>query len=81
MGGVVSAASVPVLEKITLTSEFAVTLGVMGQTARANEVVRVLMANPVLASEPKAAAIAGSASLEVQALSISGGQATSRLNH
>jgi hypothetical protein len=76
MGGVVSAASVPVLEKITLTSEFAVTLGVMGQTARANEVVRVLMANPVLASEPKAAAIAGSASLEVQALSISGGQAT-----
>jgi hypothetical protein len=71
-----SGATVPVLAKVALTSEFAVTLGEIGHTARANEVFRVLMGNPALASEPQAAAIAQSASLELQALSIAGGQAT-----
>jgi hypothetical protein len=47
-------ATVPVLAKASLTSEFAVLLGEVGQTARANEVVRVLMVNPTLAADPQA---------------------------
>ncbi len=72
--GAAPSATVPVFAKASLTSEFAVLLGEVGQTARANEVARVLMANPVLAADPQALAIAQSASLEVEALRITGRQ-------
>ena len=72
--GAAPSATVPVLAKASLTSEFAILLGEIGQTARANEVVRVLMANPTLAADPQALGIAQSASLEVEALRITGRQ-------
>lgn len=72
--GAAPSATVPVLAKASLTSEFAVLLGEVGQTARANEVVRVLMVNPTLAADPQAFGIAQSASLEVEALRITGRQ-------
>ena len=82
-GGSAPSATVPILAKASLTGEFAVLLGEIGQAARANEVIRALTTNRALASDPQALAISQSASLEVDALRVSGrqdGQTRSQLD-
>ena len=59
--------AVPVLIKLTMQSEFALSLAELGQLGRSQGILKIIKANPSLATDPQSAASVKMTDLEVQA--------------
>lgn len=66
------AASLPKETKLGLTAEFAVRLAELGQTQRAREVIKSLLARPDVTADPKSLAVVRMADIETQAWALDG---------